>query len=138
MGSGLRRTFRWPAYGIADRIGSTMVDVVTFMNSARAFSSAVSEYLTALSSVEILYGQLVTGCALDGSGNFAAFRHGLGRAYRGAIVVNQTRTAVFIRVLQPADPQLATMGVTSSTHFAVRPTGFGEPNLSCSFDAWCF
>jgi len=97
----------------------------------------VADLLLFLETHLLLDSVFVTGCELDGSGDFAFFRHGLRRPYKGVIIAGQSRTDVFIRVLLPSDAAL-TEPHTSTTHFGVRPTGLGEAALACAFDALVF
>jgi hypothetical protein len=99
----------------------------------------ISGTLRALQEHPLLDGVHLTDLSLDGSGDFAGFKHGLKRPYVGVIITSQSNTDVYIRILQPNDPYITdTMKIDASTHIAVQPTGFGEPDVACTFNCWVF
>lgn len=118
---GIRRPFRWASTGILERIGEDITSVVRFLKSVQAFSASVAEFLTSLTQVEILQGQLYD-VKLNGTSSAQNFPHGLGRPYRGGFLVGNGSLVASTTLIVVSGARALAAGTDASRVFTVVPT----------------
>lgn len=94
---------KWGAGGVQVRTLATLEDALRTIRELAQFSKAAAEVLTELSKLPILQGKLIAGLTTDGSIiNQNYFPHGLGRPFKGAIMLGQNNSNATLTMLSTA------------------------------------
>lgn len=103
---GLRGEFKGQMTGLRNRTLRGISDVAGAVDDLAAFTSRTADFLRELGRIEILRGTIVD-VVFDGVSINKVIRHGLGRRFRGAIMIGQTLRSPDTTVILPGGPGVA-------------------------------
>ncbi|HEY3499323.1 MAG TPA: hypothetical protein VGK73_31760 [Polyangiaceae bacterium] len=121
---------KWGSTGV--RVGpmATLDDVLRAVRELLRFSQAAAEFMTAISKSEILQGKRIDATT-DGTANQNYFQHGLGRPFRGAIILGQNNGTTPVTLISAAS-------VLNDNQDPSRVFGTSQGAVAVTFSAWVY